>query len=142
MTYLDELGIPYVPSTTSGLVATLKGPHSSDHIIGIRADIDALPIKEETGAPYASEKEGTMHACGHDTHITILLGTAKVLAAMKDELTVTVRFLFQPAEEEIANSGATYMKDEPLVKDANGSLPSTFGARSLLVQRPCAMDLS
>ena len=111
MTYLDELGIPYVPSTTSGLVATLKGPHSSDHIIGIRADIDALPIKEETGAPYASEKEGTMHACGHDTHITILLGTAKVLAAMKDELTVTVRFLFQPAEEEIANSGATYMKD-------------------------------
>ena len=117
MTYLDELGIPYVPSTTSGLVATLKGPHSSDHIIGIRADIDALPIKEETGAPYASEKEGTMHACGHDTHITILLGTAKVLAAMKDELTVTVRFLFQPAEEEIANSGATYMKDEPLVKE-------------------------
>ena len=107
MAYLDELGIPYVPSTTSGLVATLKGPHSSDHIIGIRADIDALPIKEETGAPYASEKEGTMHACGHDTHITILLGTAKVLAAMKDELTVTVRFLFQPAEEEIANSGAT-----------------------------------
>ena len=79
MTYLDELGIPYVPSTTSGLVATLKGPHSSDHIIGIRADIDALPIKEETGAPYASEKEGTMHACGHDTHITILLGTAKSL---------------------------------------------------------------
>lgn len=58
MTYLDELGIPYVPSTTSGLVATLKGPHSSDHIIGIRADIDALPIKEETGAPYASEKKG------------------------------------------------------------------------------------
>ena len=58
MAYLDELGIPYVPSTTSGLVATLKGPHSSDHIIGIRADIDALPIKEETGAPYASEKEG------------------------------------------------------------------------------------
>ena len=44
MTYLDELGIPYVPSTTSGLVATLKGPHSSDYIIGIRADIDALPI--------------------------------------------------------------------------------------------------
>ncbi len=63
-----------------------------------------FPSRKKTGAPYASEKEGTMHACGHDTHITILLGTAKVLAAMKDELTVTVRFLFQPAEEEIANS--------------------------------------
>ena len=117
MAYLNELGIAYVPSTTSGLIATLKGPHSSDHIIGIRADIDALPIKEETGAPYASQKDGTMHACGHDAHIAILLGTAKVLAAMKDELTVTVRFLFQPAEEDIANSGAAYMKDEPLVKE-------------------------
>lgn len=117
MAYLNELGIAYVPSTTSGLIATLKCPYSSDHIIGIRADIDALPIKEETGAPYASEKDGTMHACGHDAHIAILLGTAKVLAAMKDELTVTVRFLFQPAEEDIANSGAAYMKDEPLVKE-------------------------
>jgi len=117
MAYLNELGIAYVPSTTSGLIATLEGPYSSDHIIGIRADIDALPIKEETGAPYASEKDGTMHACGHDAHIAILLGTAKVLAAMKDELTVTVRFLFQPAEEDIANSGAAYMKDEPLVKE-------------------------
>ena len=57
MTYLDELGIPYVPSTTSGLVATLKGPHSSDHIIGIRADIDALPHQgRKPEPPYASEK--------------------------------------------------------------------------------------
>lgn len=58
MTYLDELGIPYVPSTTSGLVATLKGPHSSDHIIGIRADIDALPIKEETEPLMPRKKKG------------------------------------------------------------------------------------
>ena len=60
-----------------------------------------------------------MHACGHDTHITILLGTARILAALKDQLTVTVRFLFQPAEEEIANSGAAYMKEEPLVKECD-----------------------
>lgn len=117
--YLDELGIPYVESCKSGVIATIKGPHSGDRIIGIRADIDALPIKELGTEEYKSQNEGTMHACGHDTHITILLGTAKVLAALKDQLTVTVRLLFQPAEEEIANSGAAYMKEEPLVKECD-----------------------
>ena len=87
--------------------------------IGYRTDIDGLPVDEKTGLPYASQHPGKMHACGHDTHITILLGAAKVLAAMKDQLTVTVRFLFQPAEEEIANSGAAYMKEEPLVKECD-----------------------
>lgn len=117
--YLDALGIPYVESCKSGVIATLKGPHASDRIIGIRADIDALPITELGDPAYKSQNPGTMHACGHDTHITILLGAAKVLAAMKDQLTVTVRFLFQPAEEEIANSGAAYMKEEPLVKECD-----------------------
>lgn len=117
--YLDELGIPYVESCHSGVIATLKGPHASDRIIGIRADIDALPITELGEAEYKSRNSGTMHACGHDTHITILLGTARILAALKDQLTVTVRFLFQPAEEEIANSGAAYMKEEPLVKECD-----------------------
>ena len=117
--YLDELGIPYVESCHSGVIATLKGPHASDRIIGIRADIDALPITELGEAEYKSRNPGTMHACGHDTHITILLGTARILAALKDQLTVTVRFLFQPAEEEIANSGAAYMKEEPLVKECD-----------------------
>ena len=114
---LDKIGIPYICSKKdSGIIATIKGGKPGKTIC-LRADMDALPIKEETGLPFASRHEGFMHACGHDTHITILLGTAKVLAAMKDELTVTVRFLFQPAEEEIANSGATFMKDEPLVKE-------------------------
>ena len=72
--YLDELGIPYVESCKSGVIATIKGPHSGDRIIGIRADIDALPIKELGTEEYKSQNEGTMHACGHDTHITILLG--------------------------------------------------------------------
>lgn len=119
MAYLDKLGIPYVKSCGTGVIATIKGKKSSDKIIGIRADIDALPVTELANPPYKSQNEGTMHACGHDTHITILLGTAKLLAAMKDELTVTVRLLFQPAEEEIANSGAAYMKEEPLVKECD-----------------------
>ena len=75
--YLDELGIPYVESCHSGVIATLKGPHASDRIIGIRADIDALPITELGEAEYKSRNPGTMHACGHDTHITILLGDSQ-----------------------------------------------------------------
>lgn len=117
--YLEKLGIPYVKSTKSGVIATIKGPHSSDKILGIRADIDALPITELGTCEYKSKNEGTMHACGHDTHITILLGTAKILAKMKDELTITVRLLFQPAEEKIDDSGAYYMKEDPLVKECS-----------------------
>ncbi|MCD2435712.1 amidohydrolase [Acidaminococcus sp. NSJ-142] len=119
MEYLEKLGIPYVKACKSGVIATIKGPHSSDKIIGIRADIDALPITELGTEAYKSQNEGTMHACGHDTHITILLGTAKILAGMKDQLKVTVRLLFQPAEEFIEDSGAYYMKEEPLVKECD-----------------------
>ena len=119
MEYLGKLGIPCVKACKSGVIATIKGPHSSDKIIGIRADIDALPITELGTEAYKSQNEGTMHACGHDTHITILLGTAKILAGMKDQLKVTVRLLFQPAEEFIEDSGAYYMKEEPLVKECD-----------------------
>jgi amidohydrolase len=115
--YLDELGIPNQKSTKTGVIATLKGAKSSDTILGIRADIDALPITEESNPSYKSLNPGTMHACGHDTHIAILLGTAKILASHKDELPVTVRLIFQPAEEYIADSGALHMKDDPLVKE-------------------------
>lgn len=119
MEYLDKLGIPCVKACKSGVIATIKGPHSGNKIIGIRADIDALPVTELGTPEYKSENTGTMHACGHDTHITMLLGTAKVLAELKDELTVTVRLIFQPAEEFVENSGAKYMKDEPLVKECD-----------------------
>lgn len=119
MEYLEKLGIPCVKACKSGVIATIKGAHSGSKIIGIRADIDALPVTELGTPEYKSENDGTMHACGHDTHITMLLGTAKVLAAMKDELTVTVRLIFQPAEEFIEDSGAAYMKDEALVNECD-----------------------
>lgn len=112
MKYLDALNIPYKKSSKTGVIATIKGRNSSDRVIGIRADIDALPMEELGECPYKSKNNGLMHACGHDAHITVLLGTAKVLSEMKDDLKVTVRLLFQPAEECIENSGATYMKDE------------------------------
>lgn len=117
--YLDGLGIPSVPAAKTGVIATIEGARSSGAVIGIRADIDALPLRELNDAPYRSKNEGVTHACGHDTHIAILLGAAKILAAMRDELTVTVRLIFQPAEEYIADSGAYYMKTEPLVLECS-----------------------
>ena len=71
----------------------------SKPVIALRADIDALPIGEIEGRSYGSENKGVMHACGHDAHTAMLLGAAKILAAQGKELSGTVRFLFQPAEE-------------------------------------------
>lgn len=96
---LDEYGIPYTLSEKdSSIIATLKGGKPGK-TVALRADMDALPIQEETGVDYMSTHNGCMHACGHDAHTAMLLGTAKVLAAHKDELCGEVRFLFQTAEE-------------------------------------------
>ncbi|MFA9423800.1 MAG: amidohydrolase [Sedimentibacter sp.] len=81
----------------NGLVGTIKGSKPGKTVM-LRADIDALPVEEHTGLPYASTN-GNMHACGHDAHISMLLGGAKILADMKDELKGTVKLLFQAAEE-------------------------------------------
>ena len=103
-TKLDEYGIPYeIILDGCSIVATLEGGKPGP-VVGVRGDIDALPIKEETGLPFASKNEGIMHACGHDAHATILLGTAKALASMKEKLTGTVKFFFQPAEESIGGA--------------------------------------
>lgn len=119
MEYLDKLKIPYVKSAKTGIIATIKGENSPKKIIGIRADIDALPMQELNECEYKSEHEGIMHACGHDTHITMLLGTAKILSEIKDHLSVNVRLIFQPAEEFIEDSGAKYMKEEELIKECD-----------------------
>ena len=74
--------------------------------IALRADMDALSIAEETGLPFASRQPGVMHACGHDGHMAILLGTARVLSEIKDELAGTVLFVCQPAEEKSPQGGA------------------------------------
>ena len=94
---LDELGIPYTTERT-WVIGLIEGAKPGD-TIGLRADIDALPIEEPEGCPFRSENAGMMHACGHDAHAAILLGAAKVLAGMKEELRGRVKLLFQPAEE-------------------------------------------
>lgn len=107
--YLDKLGIKYDKGVAgNGVVATIYGKNK-DIAVGIRADIDALPITEEADTPYKSKKTGVMHACGHDVHTAILLGTAKILQEIKDDLKGSVKLFFQPAEETIG--GAKQMID-------------------------------
>ena len=135
--YLKDLGVEAEPVCGTGVLATIRGKGSSGHVLGIRADMDALPIEEQTGLAYASRRKGIMHACGHDAHVAILLGTARALWERRDELAVTVRLIFQPAEECIEDSGAGHMKELPGVKECEriialhvwGSLP--FGKAAL-----------
>jgi hippurate hydrolase len=96
-----------------GVVATLHGDRPGQKAIGLRADMDALKIKEQTGRSYASSNPGLMHACGHDGHTAVLLGAARVLSQRRD-FAGTVQFIFQPAEEGLG--GARAMLDDGLFK--------------------------
>ncbi len=95
---LDKMGIPYVSMAGTGVLATIKGKNEGK-TIALRADTDALEITEKNDVPYKSQNEGIMHACGHDSHAAMLLGAAKVLNDIKDELNGTVKLMFQPGEE-------------------------------------------
>lgn len=87
-----------LPGSTA-IIAQITGGLAGDNSIGIRADMDALPIQEETGLAYASKRSGVMHACGHDLHTANLLGVAYVLSQIKDQFGGTIKLVFQPAEE-------------------------------------------
>ena len=109
---LTVLGIPHETGLAeTGIVAEIRGKGGSNRAIGFRADMDALPINEETGAHHASTVQGRMHACGHDGHTAILLGLAEHLNATRD-FDGIVRLVFQPAEEGFA--GAKRMIEEGL----------------------------
>ena len=98
--FLEKEKIPCQISAHGGVVCDLHGTRAdSDHIVLIRADMDALPLVEETGLPFSSKISGRMHACGHDMHVAILLGSAKLLHLHRNEFSGTVRLLFQPGEE-------------------------------------------
>lgn len=113
---LDAIGIPYTEKFgKSSVVATINDDKA--HLtIGIRADMDALPVQEINDVPYRSKIEGRMHACGHDAHTAMLLGTAKALYAMKDQINCRVKLLFQPSEEG-ARSGAETMVQDGVMDD-------------------------
>ena len=113
---LEKLNIPYRLLPKTGLVATLEG-NKKRPIIGLRADIDALPVNEKRECEFKSKIEGKMHACGHDAHIAMLLGAAKILSENRDKLECTVRFIFQPAEEVIQGARTLLIDEEVMECD-------------------------
>src|SRR6185436_20135927 len=107
------------PVAKTGVVAVLKGGRPGP-VVALRADIDALPIQERNDVPYRSQNAGVKHACGHDAHTSIVLGTAQVLSKMKARLPGTVVFLFQPSEEGPPageEGGAALMIKEGVLRD-------------------------
>ena len=102
--YLNGMGIECRRIAGNGVTATVYGNGKSNMTIGIRADIDALPITEKTGLSFASKRPGAMHACGHDMHTAILLGSASALYQVRNQLPGNVKFFFQPAEETIGGA--------------------------------------
>src|SRR5690606_5984963 len=113
---LDQLGIPYQEIAGTGVVGIVKGDKPSEHVIALRADMDALPITEVEGRPYGSENVGVMHACGHDVHTSSLLGVARILQGMKSVFGGTIKLIFQPGEEKLPG-GASLMIKEGVLKN-------------------------
>ena len=138
---LEQLsGVPGIEirrPTQTGCVAVLRGAKPG-RTVAVRADIDALPIGEETGLPFSSRTPGVMHACGHDGHTAILLAAVRLLAEERDKFSGEARFLFQPAEElppggarAMADAGAADGVDEIYGYHLSSNFPTgTFGVRS------------
>jgi hippurate hydrolase len=108
---LKELGIPFEVKAATGVAGLIKGKNPDKRVIALRADMDALPIKEENDIPYKSKNEGVMHACGHDVHTTCLLGAAKILYELKNDWEGTVKLIFQPGEEKNPGGASLMIKD-------------------------------
>lgn len=113
---LDEWGIPWIPVADTGIIATLGGNHKTGNTIALRADMDALPIHENTGLAFKSVNPGVMHACGHDLHIASLLGAAHILKRLGKKINGTVKLIFQPAEE-ILPGGAIKILQEGVLQN-------------------------
>jgi hippurate hydrolase len=134
-TVLEALeGLPVdvtLHESTSGIAALLDGGRPGPTVL-LRGDMDALPLTEDTGLDFVSRSEGSMHACGHDTHTSMLVGAAKLLSAQRADLAGRVLFMFQPGEE--GNHGARFMLEEGLLDlpaRADGSESPVTGAFAL-----------
>jgi amidohydrolase len=114
----------------TGVVGLLQGNRSGP-VVAFRFDMDALPVTEETGAPYASTIEGQMHACGHDGHMAVGMGLAELLAARRDDINGAVKLLFQPAEE--GGNGAEAMVKAGALESPR---PDVFVASHVWIERP------
>ncbi len=155
--YLQQLGITTRTAANTGVVGVLKGGKPGP-VVALRADIDGLPVTERNALPFKSnatadyngQKVGVMHACGHDTHIAMLLGTAEVLSKMKNDVPGTVVFLFQPAEEGppgTEEGGAPLMikdgaMDNPKVEAVFGMHIESWGDLGKVYYKPGAFMAS
>jgi amidohydrolase len=119
---LSSYGIPFEIKATTGVVGVIKGKNPDKRVIALRADMDALPIKEANDIPYKSKNEGVMHACGHDVHTTCLLGASRILNELKSEWEGTVKLIFQPGEEKNPGGASLMIKDGVLQNPAPASI--------------------
>jgi len=120
---LKDIGLsPQEGIADTGVVAIIEGRNPDSRIVGLRADMDALPIFEKNDVPYKSVNEGVMHACGHDAHTSSLLGTAKILHQLRDEFEGTVKLVFQPAEEKAPGGASIMIKEGVLENPAPNSM--------------------
>ncbi len=115
---LEAMGIECERMSTTGVVGLIHGSLGEGTTIALRADLDALPIKEKNATEYVSKNEGVMHACGHDVHTASLLGAAQILQGMRDQFRGTVKLIFQPGEELLPGGASIMIKDGVLENPA------------------------
>jgi len=109
---LDQIGISEKRRlANTGIEALIRGKNPDSRTIALRADMDALPVKELNQVPYKSTNEGVMHACGHDAHTASLLGAANILHKLKDEFEGTIKLIFQPGEEKLPGGASMMIRD-------------------------------
>jgi amidohydrolase len=116
---LTEFGIPFTAGIAeNGIVGLIEGKNPGKRVIALRADMDALPIVEQNQVEYCSANPGVMHACGHDVHMTSLLGAAKILNELKEQFEGAVKLIFQPSEERFPGGASMMIKEGVLENPA------------------------
>lgn len=116
---LKEYGVDEIlEPTETGVIGVVKGRKGDGKVVGLRCDMDALPVTEKTNLPFSSEIPGAMHACGHDMHTAMMLGNARILCKLRDEFSGTVKLIFEPSEE-VQPGGARMIIDSGMVDDVD-----------------------